>query len=310
MSHDHHSHSHSHSHDGDDHHHHGGHSESRMLAIATWITLGFMVFEFSAGVYAQSLALIADAGHMLTDSAALILAWLAVRIASRPRDARRSFGYQRFRVLATFINGFALLGIVAWILIEALMRLRSPAPVNGTVMLWTACAGAVVNLAILRMLHKGDQKDMNTSAVSLHVLSDLLGSVAAIIAAIVILTTGWLPIDPLLSLVVCGLVVRGAWSLVRKSTHILLEGAPDWLDVTQLRQTLERRVPAICDVHHVHAWMVGPHETLLTMHALVQADADYPSVLSETKAVLEHDYGITHATIQLEFGGCKDPDCR
>jgi cobalt-zinc-cadmium efflux system protein len=245
---------------------------------------------------------------MLADSAALTLAWLAVRIGTRPPDLRRSFGYQRFRVLATFVNGFVLLAIVAWIVVEASVRFFHPDKVNGTIMLWTASAGAVINIVVLLMLRRGDKHDMNVAAATLHVFSDLLGSTAAVVAAIVILLTGWMPIDPLLSVLVCLLIVRGAWSLVRRSTHILLEGAPDWLDVLQLRERLEQRVPAICDVHHVHAWMVGPHETLLTLHALVRQNADYPAVLNATKEVLEHDYGIKHATIQLEYGGCADED--
>jgi cobalt-zinc-cadmium efflux system protein len=141
------------------------------------------------------------------------------------------------------------------------------------------------------------------------VLGDLLGSAAAIVAALVIMITGWTPIDPLLSIFVCLLIVRSAWSLIRRSTHILMEGSPDELDVSELRSTLEDRVPDIRDVHHVHAWVVGPQETLLTMHASVGIGADHAKVLRQAKAVLAERYGITHATIQIEAEECADPDC-
>ncbi|MBB6091353.1 cobalt-zinc-cadmium efflux system protein [Povalibacter uvarum] len=268
-----------------------------------------MAVEFVGGLWAGSLALLADAGHMLTDAAALAIAWAAVRIAMRPADLRRTFGYQRLRVIATFVNGCALLFITAWIAIEAVQRFFNPAPIQGSIILWIGSAGLVVNLIVFALLRRGDSHDMNIAAATLHVLSDLLGSVAAIVAALVIIYTGWTPIDPLLSLVVCLLIVRSAWSLIRRSTHILMEGSPEGLDVAELRRTLEARVPAIRDVHHIHSWLVGPQEKLLTMHASVTTTADHASVLREAKAVLAERYGITHATIQIEAEECADEDC-
>lgn len=269
-----------------------------------------MVVEFSGGLMAKSLALVADAGHMLTDAAALALAWAAVRIAARPADAKRSFGYQRLRVLATFVNGCALLFIVAWIAVEAVHRLLNPVPVDARTILWIGSIGLAVNLIVFAMLRRGDSHDINISAATLHVLSDLLGSVAAIAAALIILWTGWLPIDPILSLVVSALIVKSAVSLVRRSAHILLEGSPDWLDQGELRRTLEQKIPAIRDVHHVHTWLIGPQETLLTMHAMVNGSADHAMVLKDTKALLADRFGITHTTIQIEVEDCADDqDC-
>jgi cobalt-zinc-cadmium efflux system protein len=268
-----------------------------------------MLVEFAGGVMAKSLALVADAGHMLTDAAALALAWAAVRIAARPADAKRSFGYQRLRVLATFVNGCALLFIVAWIAYEAIERLINPVPVDAPVILWIGSIGLAVNLIVFAMLRRGDSHDMNVSAAALHVLGDLLGSAAAIVAALVILWTGWMPIDPLLSLLVCALIVKSAVSLVRRSAHILMEGTPEWLDQAELRRTLEQKIPAIRDVHHVHTWSVGPHETLLTMHALVSVAADQAMVLRDTKQLLAERFGITHATIQIEVDECIDKEC-
>jgi cobalt-zinc-cadmium efflux system protein len=281
-----------------------------MLGVALGLTTAFMLVEFAGGLYSRSLALMADAGHMLTDAAALALAWAATRIAARPADTRRSFGYQRLRVLATFVNGCALLFLVAWLAFEAVQRLFSPVAVDAKVILWIGSLGFGVNLLVFALLRRGDAEDMNVAAATLHVFGDLLGSAAAIIAALVILWTGWLPIDPLLSLVVCALIVRSAIALVRRSSHILMEGSPDWLDLVELRRTLEQRIPAIRDVHHVHAWLVGPRETLLTMHASVTATANHAIVLKEAKSLLAERFGITHATIQIEIEDCVDPDCR
>jgi cobalt-zinc-cadmium efflux system protein len=300
---------HHHAHDDHGHGHSHGVSSSMLLGLALALTGTFMLVEFAGGILARSLALLADAGHMLTDTAALALAWAATRIAARRADRRRTFGYQRLRVLATFVNGCALLFIVAWIAIEAVQRLLNPVPVNATAILWVGGLGLIVNIVVFAMLRGGDSHDMNIAAATLHVFGDLLGSAAAVIAGVVILFTGWLPIDPLLSLLVSLLIVRSALALVRRSAHILMEGSPDWLDVSELRNTLEERIPAIRDVHHVHAWLVGPREALLTMHASVTAAADHAVVLKDAKVLLAERFGITHATIQIEVEECVDEDC-
>lgn len=299
----HHGHGHGHDHDHD---HHSPSGSSLILGVAFVLTASFMVIEFAGGIFARSLALLADAGHMLTDAAALALAWAATRIAARPADPKRSFGYQRLRVLAAFVNGCALLFIVAWIAFEALQRLTAPLPINATAMLWIGSIGLAVNLVVFALLRRGDQHDMNLSAASLHVLGDLLGSVAAILAALIIIGTGWLAADPLLSLLVCALIVRSALVIVRRSAHILMEGSPDWLDVPEMRRTLIERIPGIRDVHHVHAWLVGPQQTLLTMHVIVAAQTDYAMVLRRSHQVLAESFGITHATVQVEVETCLD----
>lgn len=296
-----HAHDHAHSHEG---------QSGKVLAWAFGLTLAFMAIELAGGLLAGSLALLADAGHMLIDAGALALAWVANRIASRPADARRSFGYQRTRVLATFVNGCALLLIVAWIAYEALQRLFVPRPVDALTVIWIGSLGFAVNLLVFALLRRGHAHDMNVAAAAMHVIGDLLGSLAAIVSATVIFFTGWTAADPLMSLVVCALIVRSAWTLVRRSTHILMEGAPEGLDIDELRRTLEERIPAIRDVHHVHLWLVGPHEPLMTMHATVVTGAHHASVLRDTKAVLQEHYGIKHATIQIEEGECADETCR
>ena len=198
----------------------------RRVQIALALTATFMVVEVVGGVISGSLALLADAGHMLTDTMSLALAALAFRVSSRPADARRSYGYHRFQILAAFVNGLSLLFIVGWILLEAVRRFVEPVEVMGTTMLLVASAGLIINIVSFLMLHGGDRQNLNMRGAAMHVAGDLLGSLAAIVAALVIIQTGWMPIDPILSVAVAMLILRSAWQLVKRSGHILLEGAP------------------------------------------------------------------------------------
>lgn len=278
----------------------------RRVFLAMLLTGGFMVAEVAGGLVSGSLALIADAGHMLTDTAALALAWAAFRVGRWPRDARRTYGYHRFQVLAAFVNGVTLIAIVGWIAIEAIRRLFDPIEILGGLMLTIAGLGLLVNIGAFALLHGGDRRNLNVQGAALHVLGDLLGSVAAIVAALVILWTGWTPIDPLLSLLVALLILRSAWFLVKKSAHILLEGAPDWLDVAELRATLTATVPEVAAIHHVHAWLLTAEQPLITLHAEVAPGADHPQVLAAIQRALEERFGVTHATVQIESAGCAD----
>ncbi|MBB3189675.1 cation diffusion facilitator family transporter [Halomonas cerina] len=299
------------SHDHGHHHAHAhGHDSQRRLAWALLLTGGFMVAEVVGGILSGSLALLADAGHMLTDTAALALAWFAARISCRPADDKRTYGYHRVQILAAFVNGLTLIAIVAWIVVEAIRRLLSPVAVLGTPMLVIAVLGLVVNVVVFVILHLGDRDNLNIRGAALHVLGDLLGSVAAIVAAGVILTTGWMPIDPLLSLLVAALILRSAWKLTRESGHILLEGAPKELDVAHIAREVPARLPAVRDVHHVHAWSLTPARHLLSLHATLEEGADREATLVAIKAVLAEEFGVEHATIQLERrDGCVDePD--
>ena len=270
------------------------------------VTGGFMVVEVVGGLLSGSLALLADAGHMLTDTASLALAWFAFQLGRKPADNARSYGYQRFQVLAAFVNGATLLAIVGWIAVEAVGRLLAPQPVMGGTMMAVAVLGLVVNLVAFRLLHGGDQHNLNLRGAALHVMGDLLGSVAAIAAAIVILSTGWTPIDPLLSLLVAGLILRSAWMLVRQSGHILLEGTPSHLDIDQIKRELPAAVPAISDVHHVHAWSLTAERPLVTLHAQLREGADHNRALQAIKAHLSERFAVEHSTVQLEPGPCAD----
>ena len=282
----------------------GCHESERRLLLAMWLTGGFMLVEVLGGLYAGSLALLADAGHMLTDTAALGFAYIAFRVARRPPDSRRSYGYHRFPVLAAFVNGVTLVGIVAWIAVEAASRLREPVEILDGPMLAVAVLGLIVNLGAFRILHGGDQGNLNLRGALLHVLGDILGSVAAITAAVVIMSTGWTPIDPLLSLLVAALILRSGVSLLRQSGHVLMEGSPDDFDEDTVRAALVSAVPGVDDVHHVHIWSLSPGIPLMTLHAHVRDEVDNERVLREILTCLRECFGVEHATVQLENGRC------
>lgn len=301
MSDHHHDHGHSHDH-GHDH----GHDNERRVFWALLLTAGFMLVEVAGGIISGSLALIADAGHMLTDAAALGLAWGAFRLSRRPANQSRSYGHDRFQVLAAFINGLVLLALVAWIIIEAIERILEPGPVLAGPMLIVAILGLIVNLAAFAIMHGGDRENLNIQGALAHILGDVLGSVATIIAAIVIMQTGWTPIDPILSMFVAMLILRSGWMIVRRAAHILMEGTPDAFDVEGLKTGLRDAVPGVVDVHHVHVWLLTSERPLLTMHATIDDLAESDRILAAIKVVLSEKYGIGHSTVQIEAEGCAD----
>ncbi len=279
---------------------------SRVL-FALVLTGTFMLVEVAGGILSGSLALLADAGHMLTDTMALALAAVAFRVSKRPADARLSYGYQRFQILAAFVNGLSLLLIVGWILVEAVERLLAPETVAGPTMLLVAAAGLVVNVIAFVILHGGDRDNLNIRGAALHVAGDLLGSVAAIIAALVIIFTGWMTIDPILSVAVAILIAKSAWLLVKRSAHVLLEGAPDWLNVDEMQLRLVKAIPSVDSIHHVHVWGLTPQELMLTMHLRLVPSAVNPTrVIRDVKSLLQKDYGIGHSTIEVELDECAD----
>jgi cobalt-zinc-cadmium efflux system protein len=282
-------------------------SNIRRVQLALALTGTFMLVEVAGGILSGSLALLADAGHMLTDTMALALSAIAFRVSSRPADEKRSYGYQRFQILAAFVNGLSLLVIVGWILFEAVQRILTPTTVMGQTMLIVAAAGLVINIIVFSVLHGGDQDNLNMRGAALHVLGDLLGSIAAITAALIILSTGWMPIDPILSVGVALLIFRSAWHLVRRSAHILLEGAPEWLNVDEMQSKIIASNPDVKEIHHVHVWGLTPQHPMLTMHvALKQIQSDSTAIVRDIKKLLKDEYGINHSTIELECDDCAD----
>ncbi len=250
--------------------------------------------------------LLADAGHMLTDAAALALAYLAVRVAKRPADWKRTYGFQRFEVLAAFTNGLALFFISAMITFEAIERMFNPVEVLGGPMLAIAAVGLGVNVLTLLILRHGGGANLNVRAALLHVMSDLLGSVAAIVAALVILQTGWTPIDPILSIVITLLILRSAWLITKDAGHILLEGAPTGIDVREVQRDLEATVPDVQSVHHVHAWSLSENRPVMTLHALTCDSVPPERVAAAIKARLKEAFGVVHATVEVEHRDCAD----
>jgi len=298
-------------HDHHSRHHSSGHDSAqgnlRRVMIALVLTGTFMIVEVIGGIISGSLALLADAGHMLTDTMALALAAAAFHVSKRPAEGNLTYGYQRFQILAAFVNGLSLLFIVGWILYEAVARFMTPRDVLGETMLVVAAAGLIVNIIAFAVLHTGDQDNLNIRGAALHVAGDLLGSVAAIVAAVVIIYTGWMLIDPILSLAVAGLILRSAWALVKRSAHVLLEGAPDWLDVADMQERIVANVPGVTDIHHVHVWGLTPQQLMMTMHVSLADDVPSQSaVVRGVKSFVNEEYGIGHTTIEVEVDGCAD----
>jgi cobalt-zinc-cadmium efflux system protein len=302
-----HDHGHDHHH-GHAHHDHGGGiaDNTRRLAIAFGLTCILMVVEVAGGIISGSLALLADAGHMLTDAFSLGLAWAAFHISERPADLRRTYGYHRFQVLAAFINGAMLLAIVGWIIFEGVMRLISPEPVQGEMMLGVAALGLLANIAAAYVLHGGDQHSLNMRSALLHVIGDLLGSVGAMLAAAVIMATGFYAADPIISIVISVLIVVSAWRVLRSSAHILMEGSPAHLDGDLIRTALLENVAGIEDIHHLHIWSLSERKNVVTLHARVKMVADQSQILQDINALLTRHFGISHVTTQIETGPCAD----
>ena len=292
---------------GQTHRHAANESNQRRVMIALVLTGTFMLVEVVGGIISGSLALLADAGHMLTDTMALSLAAMAFHVSKRPPGGNLTYGYQRFQILAAFVNGLSLLAVVGWILFEAVSRFFDPRDVLGETMLVVAAAGLIINLVSFAVLHTGDKENLNIRGAALHVAGDLLGSIAAIVAAIIIIYTGWTPIDPILSVAVAALILKSAWSLVKRSAHILLEGAPEWLDVETMQERIVARVSGVGEIHHVHIWGLTPQQLMLTMHVSLDGPVESQSgVIRDVKTFLQEEYGIGHSTIEVDVDGCAD----
>jgi cobalt-zinc-cadmium efflux system protein len=268
----------------------------RALVWALIVTGGMALVEVIGAFWSGSLALLSDAGHMATDAAALGLALFAARIARRPPSRRASYGYARAEVLAAFVNALVLLGLVVFISVEAVRRLLEPAPVAGATVLAIATVGLLANLASAWILSRASSS-MNTRGALLHVLSDVLGSVAAIIAGAVIVVTAWTPIDPILSIVVCLLILRSTWQLLAQSTGVLMEGVPAHLDYDAIGRALSH-ISGITGVHDLHIWHMGAERVALSAHLSLADAAEWPVILARAQRLLLENYGIEHVTLQ------------
>ncbi|GGI17013.1 cation diffusion facilitator family transporter [Oxalicibacterium faecigallinarum] len=290
-------------HDGQSHagHSHGSNANESKVLIAFVITFSFMVVEAVGGAISGSLALIADAGHMLTDAMSLALAYGAFRLGRKPADIKRTFGYGRFEVIAGFLNALTLFIIFFWIVYEAVKRFTEPKEILTGPMFIVASIGLVVNIAVYWYLTRGDSEHVNIKGAALHVMGDLLGSIGAIAASIAIYFTGWTPIDPLLSVFVSLLILNSAWRLLKNSLHILLEGAPSGLSASIIETHILETIPTVAKVKHVHIWSLTSGSTLATMHIALKPAADPRSTVKSVEQELDKKFGIQHATIAIDW---------
>ncbi len=281
------------------HSHNGHHSEvaGHFLWLAAGLTLAYATVEAGVGWWAGSLALVADAGHMVNDAAALTLAAVAAWLARRSASARHSYGFGRAEFLAALINSLGLLILVAWITVSAVQRLHNPQPVIGEAVSLAAAAGLAINILIAGLLR--GQRDLNTRAALLHVLGDLLGSIAALLSGIVIAFTGWTPIDPLLSLGMSALIVASSLRLLRQALHGLMEGTPFNISPEDVGKALAT-VPGVASVHDLHIWNVAPEQVMLTAHVVVRDLCQWETVLNTCHTLLAQRFAIEHVTLQPE----------
>jgi cobalt-zinc-cadmium efflux system protein len=268
------------------------------LRIALALTAALLIVEVIGGLLSNSIALLADAGHMLTDVAALGLALFVAWFSRQPVTPQKTFGYLRWEILAAFVNGATLLLISAWILWTAVLRLRSPEQIESGLMLIVAAAGLIVNLIAARLLYRSSAHSLNARGAYLHVLGDLLASVGTIAAAIAIRYTGWLTADPIASILTTVLIMRGAWRLVRESVDILLESTPAHIPLPAVRGQLEA-IPGIESVHDLHVWAVTPAVVSMSAHCIVREPEKHQHVLEHIHDAMRL-FGIEHVTIQLE----------
>ena len=285
-----------------------GHKErptASLLSWSVWATLAFVAVELAAGIYAHSLALVSDAGHNFTDALALILAWIANYLESKPADEIKTYGYQRAGVLSAFVNALTLVALAAWILYESIGRLRQPEAVRQDIMIGVAALGVALNGGIMWALRTARQKDLNVRSAFVHMLGDALGSVAIIAGGVVITYTGWLQVDPVLSMLIAGLIVWTARDIIHESLNILLEGLPRGLKLKDVVGSM-REVEGVLDVHDLHIWSLGSSTHALSCHVLI---ADVPpsasdAVLRRLNGMLAERFQIAHTTVQFEHASC------
>jgi cobalt-zinc-cadmium efflux system protein len=293
---------------GHDHRHGNGDLDAQSrLRIVLFLSLGYMIAEAVGGWLTNSLALLADSGHMLSDVAALGLSLFAVWISRRPTTPKHTFGYYRAEILAALVNGAALVAISALIVIEAFGRLNHPQSVHGPAMLAIASGGLVVNLVSLRLLHAGRHESLNLRGAWMHVGSDALGSLGAMVAGLLAWRLGWSVADPVASIVIALLVVYSSWSLLRQAMDVLMEGTPRGIDADEVRGAL-LSVQGVRAVHDLHIWTITSGMHALSAHVAVPRDETRSGLLVDIRGVLDERFGIDHVTIQVEPDGEVDPD--
>lgn len=273
---------------------------------AAIVTGSFMICEVIGGVISGSLALLADAGHMLTDFASLMMAWFAFVMGHRPASSKRTFGFERLQILVAFVNGLALVFIVILIVKEAIERFMTPVDIQAPLMMVIAAMGLVINIIAFFILHGAQQDNLNVKGAVIHVMGDLLGSVAALIGGIIIYYKGWLIVDPILSCLIALILLRSAWFVIKQSSHILLENVPAHLDLEAIREKCLQAFDAVEDIHHMHAWAIKQDRPIVTMHVKLSKRISPEEITCQIKHFLFEEYGIDHTTIEVEYELCAD----
>ena len=274
-------------------------TKTSVLGFAVLLTLSFSTIELIGGLWGNSLALIGDAGHMVTDSASLLFALVANKIAQKGADGDHSFGHGRVEVLAAFINGLVMLGVVVWIFVEAINRINEPQPVSGFSVMTIAAVGLVINVLVAWSLSR-DQKNMNTRAALLHVMGDLLGSVAAIAAGAIIFFGGPTIVDPILSMLVCCLLLHATWEVLRDSTRVLLDSVPEGVNYFSVGRRIEA-IPGVEKVHDLHVWTMSPGHGAIQCHVHIESPQCWPKILEAIRTSLHEEFHIDHVTVQPEW---------
>jgi cobalt-zinc-cadmium efflux system protein len=286
-------------------HNHAAGANTKMLSIALGLTTAFLIAELIGSFLFNSLALLSDAAHMFTDSAALAIALAAVKIGQRPADDARTFGYRRFEILAAAFNALLLFGVAGYVLWEGIGRFFEPSEVQSTGMLTIAAIGLVVNLIAMKLLAAGKDQSLNVKGAYLEVWADMLGSIGVIAGALVIMFTGWRWVDPLVAIGIGLWVLPRTWTLLRDTTHILLEGVPRGLQLAAVREAISR-TPGVASAHDLHVWSVTSDDISASAHVELESGADAETVRLAVTSVLQEQFDIEHATIQVEVTPCAD----
>lgn len=295
----HHQHHHQHGHS----HHHGS-GNKKALFLSFILITAFMIVELIGGLWTNSLALLSDAGHMLSDAVALGLSFFAIKLGERNATKSKTYGYKRFEIIAAGLNGLTLIGISIYIFIEAYHRLTNPPEVQSTGMLGISVTGLMVNIAAAWILMNGDKdENLNVRSAFLHVVGDILGSAGAIIAALLIYFFGWTLADPIASIMVAALVIFSGWRVTKEAFHILMEGAPQHIELEKLTDALGK-IPYVKGVHDLHIWSITSEVPILSCHLAVESEGQQSTVLNKAQSILHDDFGIEHSTIQVESQGC------
>lgn len=297
---------------GHEHHHHGGgragrEGQRRSLAITLALAASYMLAELIGGLLTGSLALLADAGHMLADTGALALSLFAIWLAARPAPPEHTYGFHRTEILAALANGAVLIAVAFGVVLEAVERLGNPTPVLGGPMMVVATGGLVVNGIGLWLLHAGKDENLNVRGAWLHVLSDALGSVGAVAAGALIVAFGWYLADPIASMLIAALIVRASWALLRETVGVLMEGAPPHIDVDEVREAI-RTAPGVLSVHDLHVWTITSGMVALSCHVQTAETTPTRELLARLQELLKARFDIHHATLQIEPEGYEHGD--